>query len=85
MLRKKGGKRKAWLKSSRKLRLGNYPKFRPFCFCFCWFELGLKLVLIFFWFGLELSFDKDQNLCKQICRYFKRSVVQISLKPIFLC
>ena len=50
---------KAWLKSSRKSRLGNYPNFSLFCFCFCWFELGLKLGLILFWFGLELSFDKD--------------------------
>ena len=85
MLRRNGGKRKAWLKSSRKSRLENYHNFLPVCFCFCWFELGLKLALILFWFGLELSFDKDQNLCKETCRYFKGSVVQISLKPVFLC
>ena len=76
---------KSWLKSSRKSRLGNYPNFLPLCFCFCWFELGLKLALILFWFGLGLSFDKDQKLCKETCRYFRGSVVQIFLKPMFLC
>ena len=76
-------KRKAWLKSSRKSKLGNYPNFLPLCFCFCWFELGLKLALILFWFGLELFFDKDQKLCKETCRYFRGSVVQISVQPVF--
>ena len=87
MLRRKGGKRKAWLSSSRKSRLGNYPNFLPLCFFFFffWFELGLKFSLILFWFGLELSFDKDQKLCKETCRYFRGSVVQISVKPMFLC
>ena len=85
MSRRKGGKKKAWLKSSRKSRLGNYPNFPPLCFYFCWFELGLKLALVLFWFGLEFSFDKDQNLCKETCRYFRGNVVQISLKPMFLC
>ena len=62
---KNGGKRKAWLKSSRKSRLGTYHNFLPLCYFFCWFELGLKLALILFWFGLELSFDKDQKCVKR--------------------
>ena len=73
MLRRNGGKRKALLKSSRKSRLGKYPDFLPLCFC--WFKLGLKLALILFWFGLELSFDKDQKLCKETCKYFRGSAV----------
>ena len=81
MLRRKEEKRKAWLKSSRKSRLGNYPNFLPLCFC--WFELGLNLVLILFWFGLELSFDKDKKFCKETCRFFRGSVVKISIKPVF--
>ena len=85
MLRRKGGKKKAWLKSSRKSSLGNYHNFLPLYFCFCWFELGLKLALILFWFGLEFPFDKDQKLCKETCRYFRGSAVQIFLKPMFLC
>ena len=76
---------KVWLKSSRKSRLGNCPNFLNLCFCFRWFELGLKLYLILFLFGLELSFDKDQKLCKETCRYFKGSSIQISLKPVLLC
>ena len=78
MVRKNGGKRKVWLKSSRESRLENYPNFLPLCFCFCWFELGLKLALILFWFWLELFFDKDKKLCNETCRYFRGSVVQIS-------
>ena len=85
MLRRKERKRKAWLMSSRKSRLGNYPNFLTLCFCFCGFELGLKFSLILFWFGLELSYDKDQKLCKETCRYFKGIAVQISLKSVFLC
>ena len=76
---------KAWLKSSRKSRLGNYHNFLPLCFCFCWFELGLKLALILFWFVLKFSFDEDQKLCKERCRYFKGNAFQISLKPVFFC
>ena len=83
-VKKKGGKRKAWLKSSRISRLGNYPNLLPLCVCFCWFELGLKFALVLFWFGLELSFDKDQKLCKETCRYFRESVVQISLTCVFV-
>ena len=84
-LLKEGKKRRKQVGSVKKLRLGNYPNFLSFCFCFCWFELGLKLALILFWFRLELSFDKDQKLYKETCRCFRGSVVQIYLKPVFLC